>query len=115
MQPMRFGITTIDRCLACHGLWFDRNELSRARQHARPQDIDPGNPFDGFDHNAHRSIDCPRCHRAMIRLAFPVQTHIDHEQCPHCGGIYLDAGEYTDLTTFNRAERLRLWWNRVRR
>jgi len=51
----------------------------------------------------------------MIRLAFPVQTHIDHEQCPHCGGIYLDAGEYTDLTPFNRAERLRLWWNRVRR
>ncbi len=114
MQAVHFGRTTIERCLHCHGLWFDRNDLDQARRCAAPHDIDPGNPFDGFDTNAQRNIRCPRCAQALIKLAFPAQTHIDYEQCPHCGGAFLDAGEFTDLARRQRPQRLRQWWRRVR-
>ena len=113
MQAVQFGRTTIDRCLHCHGLWFDRHEIDRARTDASPRTLDPGHPFDGFEHNTRRDAHCPRCDQKLLKLAFPVQTHIDYEQCSHCGGAFLDAGEFTDLATLTRSERLRLWWRQV--
>lgn len=42
---------------------------------------------------------CPRCHVAMV----PRQMdHVTIDQCPQCGGVWLDKGELDILSTGRR-------------
>jgi len=38
---------------------------------------------------------CPRCHVSLIHYAY---RNRDLDMCPQCGGVWLDRGEFRDLT-----------------
>ncbi len=38
---------------------------------------------------------CPRCHISLIHYAYRKR---DLDMCPQCGGVWLDRGEFKDLT-----------------
>ncbi|NIS61061.1 MAG: hypothetical protein GTO13_10265, partial [Proteobacteria bacterium] len=42
-----------------------------------------------------RSPVCPRCHISLIHYAY---RNRDLDMCSHCGGVWLDRGEFKDLT-----------------
>lgn len=42
-----------------------------------------------------RSPVCPRCHVSLTHYAY---RNRDLDMCSHCGGVWLDRGEFTDLT-----------------
>jgi Zn-finger nucleic acid-binding protein len=44
-------------------------------------------------------IQCPRCRTKMTRLVDIDQYCIWYEVCPKCQGVWLDAGEFTQLRT----------------
>jgi PAT family beta-lactamase induction signal transducer AmpG len=99
MEQVMIDGTEIDRCMSCHGLWFDDGELSKMRTKEAAAALDIGDVKTGKQQNKVENYRCPRCAGEMNRLVDPEQTHIWFEQCDSCRGSFFDAGELTDLAT----------------
>lgn len=79
----------IDQCPQCGGLWFDRDELEKvldvaAKELNVPSAASP----------TRRA--CPRCSSPLYRFNYP-QTYCHIDMCRHCGGIWLDRGEFKEI------------------
>ena len=99
MELLMIDGTEIDRCSACHGLWFDAGELSKFSNKEAAAALDIGDVTTGKKQNQIEHYRCPRCAGPMNRLVDPTQPHIWFEQCGSCHGSYFDAGELSDLAT----------------
>ncbi len=87
----------VDRCTSCRGLWFQVQSVERLRSVEGSEAIDIGDPELGKQFDSKDRIECPECHTPMIRMVDGEQPHIHFESCKVCYGIFLDAGEFTDL------------------
>jgi len=91
------GDITVDVCAdGCGGIWFDRFELDKvdeahetagaellAIERKAGLDIDPG-----------ARLLCPRCKNVrMMRHFCSVKREVQVDECPACGGTWLDVGE----------------------
>ena len=98
---MRVGSLAVDVCQGgCGGIWFDAFELQRVDQedeaageallHIRRDEqvvVDPA-----------RKRDCPRCEGIKLhRHYFSAKRRVEVDQCPNCGGYWLDAGELAQI------------------
>ena len=81
-------------------MFFDQGELEK---------ILPG--FHSADMRAIRRqrvlrtkhLQCPNCRSRMIELKYgPVHTRFIADRCPHCGGFWLDGGEFENLFKASR-------------
>ena len=97
LYPVSFGEITLDACEGgCGGVWFDRSELKAGvwpRTGAEPKPVhmqwDPQVTVDPA-----RPRECPRCRPTrMERHGFAGDARIQVDECPKCGGIWLDRGE----------------------
>ena len=96
MEPVTTDAGTVDRCIACQGLWFDR--LEAKSQAAFAEQIDIGSEAAGREFNKIDRILCPACpNTPMTRMVDNDQPHIWFESCPSCNGRFFDAGEFRDL------------------
>ena len=59
--------------------------------------VDVGDPRIGQKLNRLENINCPEGHGPMQRRSDDEQRHVWYEECETCHGIFLDAGEFTDL------------------
>jgi len=88
---------TVDVCDGgCGGIWFDNHELGKLddRDEAAGEELlDVAcDPSVTVDHDA--VWGCPRCgHPAMMRHFYSPQRAVEVDECPQCGGVWLDAGE----------------------
>jgi Zn-finger nucleic acid-binding protein len=96
MESVRFGEIEVDRCTACHGIWFDMLEDDRLRTIGDAAAVDVGDPGGSSRDQQHR-IDCPRCHTRLISMVDVEQPDIHFESCKFCYGRFLDAGEFRSL------------------
>jgi hypothetical protein len=69
--------------------------------------LDVGSPSIGRKLNLIDDINCPEGHGLLDKSYDETQTHIWFETCPTCGGIFLDAGEFTDLKYHTLMDRVR--------
>jgi uncharacterized protein len=98
-QPLRekgAGGMILDVCYGgCGGIWFDATELQRVDARAAatlhtiwqapPQSLRP----------AEVRL-CPRCPEQVLeRKWFSDCKKVEIDQCPQCGGVWLDAGEFS--------------------
>ncbi len=99
MELVSYDKIKVDRCTACGGLWFQPDELRDLRDDIWMADyiIDSGDKKVGRAANRNKDINCPQCDIAMLQESDPEQAHITYESCPKGHGIFLDAGEFTDL------------------
>ncbi len=97
LQEMTVEGVTVDVCKGgCGGIWFDRFELKKFDEPhesagAPLLEIERG---DGVtvDHTKKRM--CPKCDSiVMMRHFFSVKKQVEVDECPGCGGFWLDAGE----------------------
>ncbi len=101
LNHLRIGGVDTDVCEDCGGLWLDRLELARLER--------AGSLF-GEALVAHLSQFAPtlvdhslrlRCPRhpetVMLRRKFSASVPIDIDECPECGGIWLDSGELAQV------------------
>jgi len=93
-----FSGAEVDRCLSCHGLWFDKGEDAALMTPEVARVLDPGRSERAVRNNAKTDPECPRCHVLMKSKPFKGQPHIRYESCDRCGGAYFDAGEFRDAT-----------------
>ena len=97
MVKVLFEGVEIDRCLDCHGLWFDRFERENLIKRRDSEAIDNGDPQLGAEFDRVNSILCPRCESRMISMVSLGRPRIHFEQCTSCGGSFFDAGEFRHL------------------
>ena len=97
LTEIRVGSVKLDACEGgCGGIWFDAFELQRVEQEYH--DVGEAlikvtrNPALGVDASAKRR--CPRCDDVKLkRHFFSARKEVEVDQCPNCGGYWLDAGE----------------------
>lgn len=108
MSVVMAGEIAADRCTACAGIWLDALELDKLLTERRAaKAIDHGPPADRQKLPQQRTYLCPRDRSHLIVLTDRSQRHIQYESCTVCGGLFLDAGELTDLDTLSLREWLR--------
>lgn len=92
---------TVDVCSGgCGGIWFDRGELERfdePSEAAAPELLDvPRDPASRPDLS--RRFNCPKdTDTVMMRHYFSVKDAALVDECPACGGYWLDPGELREI------------------
>ena len=92
------GDMTLDVCYGgCGGIWFDASELERVNARAASTlhsiwQVPVGRV------NLTEPRWCPRCPELILeRKWFSDLQQVEIDQCTKCGGIWLDAGEFTRI------------------
>jgi len=109
MSPVTYGDNiSIARCNVCAGLWCSPAALANMKQAWMAEAaLDIGDPKVGSTLNHVADINCPEGHGPLAKKSDPKQHHIWFEECATCGGVFLDAGEFTDLKFDTLLDRVR--------
>jgi Zn-finger nucleic acid-binding protein len=115
LTEIQVGSLFVDVCQGgCGGIWFDAFELERVDEEGEVA----GEPLLHIKRDEQLVVDsarkrhCPRCPDiALHRHFFSAKRRVQVDQCPNCGGYWLDAGELSMIRTEKsetaRAEQLR--------
>jgi len=115
LTETQVGSLVVDVCQGgCGGIWFDAFELERVDEEGEVA----GEPLlhisrdERIAVDASRKRDCPRCEGVRLhRHFFSAKRRVQVDQCPNCGGYWLDSGELADIraekSESNRAEQVR--------
>ena len=99
LTSLQVGNLTVDVCNGgCGGIWFDAFELQRVDevQEVAGERLLEIRRDERIRVDANRKRDCPRCEGEGIKLKrhfFSAKRRVEVDQCPNCGGYWLDAGE----------------------
>ncbi len=102
------GDLEVDVCQnGCGGIWFDLLELKKVDEpHESAGEVlldIPRKPGIQVDFEAKRK--CPRCENmVLMRHFYSVKRQIEIDECPNCGGIWLDAGELSQIRSLFKSE-----------
>jgi len=99
-EPVSVCGVVLERCDSCHGLFFETGELARVLT-----DADPASSGDGGAADATPAT-CPRCQIPMDRIAACGQGRFSYDFCPACNGLWLDAGELSQLEHANLSSQI---------
>ena len=97
LATMTVADVTVDVCRGgCGGIWFDNQEVRKLddKEEAAGEELldIERDPNVAVDHDAQWG--CPRCgHPAMTRHFYSPNRGVEVDECPRCGGVWLDAGE----------------------
>ena len=97
LTETKFGGVSVDVCKGgCGGIWFDAFELQKVDEQEEISDewlLDiERDPSVQVDLSLKRV--CPRCNDIKLkRHFFSAKREIEVDECPGCGGYWLDAGE----------------------
>ena len=108
LQEMTVGDVVVDVCQGgCGGIWFDNYEIQKfdeSHEAAGEQllDIEQDESL-VIDRTRRRK--CPKCtHLVMMRHFFSVKKEVEVDECPGCGGFWLDAGELAKIRSLFQTE-----------
>jgi Zn-finger nucleic acid-binding protein len=91
-------LTEVYRCNECAGIWCTPESLTSLQSVWMSEAIlDTGDPRIGQKLDRLQTGICPNGHGTMSHVRDADQIHIGYESCDTCHGVYLDAGEFTDL------------------
>lgn len=99
LKAVSLDTVTVDVCKdgGCGGIWFDQHELSKADEPDEPAG-DKLVELQNQEAKTQVSDDsrriCPKCPNVkLMRHYFSAKRQVLVDECPKCGGIWLDAGE----------------------
>jgi uncharacterized protein len=103
LEPKTFKKVRIEECSKCGGLWFDQDELKRAKD-STDEDL-AWLDFDIFEEKqnkyskseSHRI--CPKDSTKLNKLTY-AHSNVSIDTCPHCHGIFLDKDEFENIIKF---------------
>ena len=109
LQQQRFGPDiVVHRCSTCSGLWCKPDMLLQMKREWMSEAVlDSGDPRLGKELDELGDIDCPECGISLDKTYDDEQVHIWFETCSRCGGLFFDAGEFTDLKFNTFLDRIR--------
>ena len=110
----------LDKCFACEGIWFDKDELEKLKQEKVDKNT-VGSHLD--DYELYKQLNekgglCPKCKVPMRKLKGKKGLrHITVDVCGKCSGVWLDGGEVNYILKGGPKEKLtniwrHFWYNR---
>jgi Zn-finger nucleic acid-binding protein len=101
LTQMQVGKLVVDVCQdGCGGIWFDAFELQQVDE----ENERAGEPLLGIRRaerivvDPARKRECPRCSEIKLhRHFFSAKRRVEIDECPNCGGYWLDAGELAQV------------------
>ncbi len=101
LVEMTAGGVTVDVCKGgCGGVWFDNFELKKVDNQSESAgeallDVERAEGV-AVDHEARKN--CPKCdEQVMMRHFSGVNKEVEVDECPGCGGFWLDFGELAKI------------------
>jgi len=94
LKEVTVGKVKLDVCPVSGGIWFDNYELrhfDEPFENAEELLSLPRDPSVKIDENAKRH--CPKDGYILLKRYFSFQQKVVVDECPMCGGIWLDHGE----------------------
>lgn len=89
----------VGECPRCHGIWFEKGELSQAKDINEPdlrwQDFDLWSDHESFEFQWSERI-CPVCGEKLVTMVYG-DTGVELEYCKDKHGVWLDKGEFEAL------------------
>lgn len=82
------------------GYWFENGELQQLADHHHRE---MGGMQVGEYMSAHRGRFCPQDGEQLLEFEFDGHSSIKLDICPHCRGVWLDAGELEGLIAYLEA------------
>lgn len=97
LTELKVGRLVLDACQGgCGGIWFDSFELQKVDEESETA----GEPLLHLQRDERIIVDpsrkreCPRCAGVKLHRHFiSAKRRVEVDQCPNCGGYWLDAGE----------------------
>ena len=111
LQEVAIGDVTVDVCKGgCGGIWFDNFELKKFDEPHESTgealldvELDESIVVDRT-----KRLKCPKCDDiVMMRHFFSVKKQAEVDECPGCGGFWLDAGELRMIRSLFNTEQER--------
>ncbi len=101
LTPFQVGDLTVDVCQGgCGGIWFDAFELQQVDEEQETA----GEPLLNIQRDERLIVDktrrreCPRCEGVKLhRHFYSAKRRVEVDECPGCGGYWLDAGELASI------------------
>lgn len=101
LTPFQVGDLTVDVCQGgCGGIWLDAFELQQVDEEHETA----GEPLLHIQRDERLIVDkshkreCPRCAGVKLhRHFFSAKRRVEVDECPGCGGYWLDAGELASI------------------
>jgi len=101
LSPKAVDDLTVDACDGgCGGIWFDNGEIAEVDD----RDETAGEALAEIKERWASAVDrtrkraCPRCSGIlMLKRQFGPRQPVEIDECPGCGGIWLDAGELSQI------------------
>ena len=108
LEEMTASDVTVDVCKGgCGGIWFDQFELTSFDE---PHES-AGEALLDIERDTSITVDrtkklrCPKCSDVvMMRHFFSVKKETEVDECPGCGGFWLDAGELGRIRSLFNSE-----------
>jgi Zn-finger nucleic acid-binding protein len=100
MKQSTIGETTINECLTCRGMWFDRGELEAVKDEVLPEMgwVKIAGLKKQFDFKAELDVlFCPRCRNVALIKIQDQQTNTEFCICTQCKGTWLATGQFLSL------------------
>ena len=109
MELVEFGTDIeVRRCTGCSGLFCKWQTLEQLRDEWLSDVVlDRGSASLGAKQNSMLGISCPACGATMDNVQDREQAHITLDSCPDCDGVFLDAGELTNMKTVTLMDHVR--------
>lgn len=97
LQEVTVADVTVDVCKGgCGGIWFDWFELKKLDEphESAGRELLDVERDKGIIIDHTKRLNCPKCDDiVMMRHFFSVKKEVEVDECPGCGGFWLDAGE----------------------
>ena len=108
LDSLKLGNILLDVCAGgCGGIWFDAFELQKVDEPHEPT----GEKLLEIKRKKNAKIDytqkrsCPKCRDViMIKHFFSVKRSVEVDECPKCGGFWLDYGELSRIRNLFESE-----------
>src|SRR5678809_646859 len=101
LTQKQVGSVAVDVCEGgCGGIWFDAFELQRVDEEseAAGEHLLEIERDDRIAIDPTRKRQCPRCENIKLkRHFFSARREVELDECPNCGGYWLDAGELAKI------------------
>ena len=104
LQRIDFRGIAVNECPKCHGRWFDRKELRKAKDNTdedlRWLDFDPFNQKAGhFNMVTDIGNQCPQCAQRMTSRSYK-NSGVVIDTCTQCEGVWLQGDEFRRIITY---------------
>lgn len=103
MITVDFKGVQIEECSNCHGRWFDRGELKKAKDHTDEDliwlDFDPFDMAISKDEETPEGVLCPKCGVEMRSLEYR-DSNIFIDKCEQCHGVWLHHDEFEKIIKY---------------